>query len=133
MLGSSWYQSMTSARCFKFNPSRYLHDVLIQLQVLTVSLGLPNMESEEINFSNPKYAWPAAYVTSVSPLANVAVFLTSLDCNMEQFHLTYCQHNDRDSCSVRLIASHTETYIRYLVNISMLCLLQKKIFMLLGG
>ena len=81
-------------------------------EVVKVALGVLDTATREIIYQTSKSVWLPSLITSVSTLSSLAVFSTSLDCDLQEFQLSVCPLHQPESCEVTRPSSYTETYIR---------------------
>ena len=81
-------------------------------EVVRVALGVLDGATREIVYRTSKSVWLPSLVTSVSTLSSLAVFSTSLDCDLQEFQLSVCPLHQPERCEVTRPSSFTETYIR---------------------
>jgi len=88
--------------------------IVDRCQVISVSLGILNDQTQEIVYSPTKSTWLPALVSTVSTLSTVAVFSTTLDCRLEHYQLKICQDPaqiQNQECRFNDLSGNTETYI----------------------
>ena len=81
-------------------------------EVVRVALGVLDAATREIVYRTSKSVWLPSLVTSVSTLSSLAVFSTSLECDLQEFQLSVCPLQQPERCEVTRPSSYTETYIR---------------------
>ena len=86
--------------------------IVERCEVVRVSLGVLDTATREIIYRTSRAVWLPSLITSVSTLSSLAVFSSSLDCDLQEFQLTVCPLHQPERCEVTKPSSYTETYIR---------------------